>query len=639
MAVIDQELDRLGRPDLRQISQSGVVFMLAAVSATSVGALLLVRRPTHPVAWCLAVLGAAVTVTGVCQGYGLLGLVADPDGHHPGASAAAVAASSLFVVYLVSIASICFLTPDGRQLSPRWRTATWVMAASGAVWFLTILVGPTELEAPFRSVQNPWGIEALRTPLAVLRTVAAGLNNVLVLSSFVCLALRFRRAEGEQRRQLLWLVAALVPLPFLVTAAFVAAMTREDLVVNVAAGLFVAILPLAVGLAVAKTRLYDVDRILSRALSYALVSAVLVGTYALVVLFVSDGLRGAAGDTRLAVSVAAVVATFLARPVYAVVQDRVDRRFLRRRHDALRRVRSHVADPDISTSIEQVLREALEAPELVVSYWVTERHAWFTLEGRPSTPADDAVEVRRAGRVVARVSGLDPDRELTQAVLHEAEPELDNSGLRASVAVQLEQVRASRERLADAHAQERRRIERDLHDGAQQRLLALAAQLQAALLNGGPDRLREGLATGVRESQTVVRELRELANGLHPSVLTDGGLAAAMDDLASRHRLRLVMPEPDRRYPERVEGTAWFIACEAVANAAKHAKADEVQVRVERDGNLLRVVIEDDGRGGADAAGSGLRGLADRAEAAGGQLWVLPREPRGTMVMAELPCA
>jgi signal transduction histidine kinase len=246
--------------------------------------------------------------------------------------------------------------------------------------------------------------------------------------------------------------------------------------------------------------------------------------------------------------------------------------------------------------------------------------------------------VHRGGRQIARVSATGVEPELARAVLREAEPELDNTGLRAAVAVQLEDVRASRERLATAQLDERRRVERDLHDGAQQRLLALAAQLQAALLNGDPTRMREGLATGVEQSKLVVRELRDLANGLHPLVLVDGGLAAALDDLATRHPVEVLVAEPERRYPPRIEATAWFIACEAVANAVKHSGAEHIRVRVESAGSDVQVGVEDDGLGGADASGGGLRGLADRAEAVGGHLDVIPRQPTGTTVMAVLPC-
>ena len=161
-------------------------------------------------------------------------------------------------------------------------------------------------------------------------------------------------------------------------------------------------------------------------------------------------------------------------------------------------------------------------------------------------------------------------------MLDEAAPELDNAGLRAAVAVQLEQVRASRERIAEAQIDERRRIERDLHDGAQQRLLGTAAQMQAALLNGDPERLRAALELGVCESRNAVAELRALANGLHPAVLEDGGLPTALEDLSSRLPVSVAVSDPEQRYPPLVEATLWFVACEAVANATKHAASTSV---------------------------------------------------------------
>jgi signal transduction histidine kinase len=636
--VVDHRLSELGRGDLHQLSGAGAVFLLAQASSTLVAATLLLRRPEHPVGWCFAVLATSVTAAGAAQGYGLLGLVADPAGRHPGAGPAATLASGLFVLWLVAIALVCYLTPTGVHLSARWAWCARVMWISGLVWFVTILVSPGALENPFQGVENPWGVEGLHAPVAVLRFVAGAVNNVLVLASFAALALRFRRSAGEERRQLHWMGLAALPVPVLFVVTLVAAATRRDELVNVAAGGFVAVLPVSVGLAVAKTRLYDVDRIVSRAVAYVLLSAVLAGTYVATVLFVGDAFDHAKSSSTVATACATLAVAALARPAHRSLQDAVDRRFSRRRYDALRLVREHVASPDPARTIEQVLQEALRAPDLAVSYWVQDREGWFTGDGRPAVPPAFAMTVERAGRPVARVSAVDVAPELVHAVLREAEPELDNAGLRAAVALQLVEVRESRGRLAAAQLEERRRVERDLHDGAQQRLLALAAQLQAALLNGRPARLREALETGVRESQTAVRELRELANGLHPAVLTDGGISAALEDLASRHRVHLEVQDPQRRYPPRIEATAWYIACEAVANAVKHAAADVVDVRVEHTADGMLLVIEDDGSGGADASGSGLRGLADRAEAVGGTLRVRDRRPHGTSVRAVLPC-
>jgi signal transduction histidine kinase len=185
---------------------------------------------------------------------------------------------------------------------------------------------------------------------------------------------------------------------------------------------------------------------------------------------------------------------------------------------------------------------------------------------------------------------------------------------------------------------ERRRIERDLHDGAQQRLLGLAMQLRAAELSGDGAQTRAALSTGIDELTDAVRELRELAHGLRPAVLEDGGLAAALDDLAARLPVPAQIAAVKERFRPDIEETAWFIVREAVANAVKHAAPESVVISASRMNGKLRLVIEDDGAGGADPAGRGLRGIADRAEVAGGSLEVRQRDGRGTVVIAELPC-
>ena len=379
------------------------------------------------------------------------------------------------------------------------------------------------------------------------------------------------------------------------------------------------------------------ERILSRAVSYLLVSAVLGTLYAAVVVFVARGVGQAAGRSQVAVALATLGVATAARPVYRTVQDTVDRRFNRRRYDAVHRVRRYVAAPAPATTVEQLLRDAVGDPTLTVAYRV--EHQWVTGDGHPTVPAQDALPVERAGRPVARVSYDPAQDELVRLVVVEAGPELDNAALRAAVALQLETVRASRTRIATAQVEERRRIEQALHDGAQQRLLALAAQQQAALLNGDPVRLREALRIGVAESRAAVRELRELAAGLHPSVLTDGGLTAALDDLASRLPVRVHITEPGRRFPAPVEGTAWFVACEAVANAVKHAGATAIEITLTPDDSSLRLTVTDDGCGTADLDGTGLRGLADRVAAVRGHLTVESHAGAGTVIRAELPCA
>jgi signal transduction histidine kinase len=260
--------------------------------------------------------------------------------------------------------------------------------------------------------------------------------------------------------------------------------------------------------------------------------------------------------------------------------------------------------------------------------------------GLPLADPADRVDVERHGRIVARI-GFDPartDAEVVGAGARIAAAELDNAGLRAELARRLTEVERSRTRLAEAQRDERRRIERDLHDGAQQRLLALAFELRSADLSGDPERMRTALAAGATAAQSAVRELRELANGLHPAALADGGLPAALDDLARHSPVRLRVEAESGPLDPAVEFTAWLVIGEAVVNAQKHAHASEVQVGVRQRDLALVIRVCDDGVGGANPDGPGVRGMRDRVEAAGGRLVLSSPAGHGTTVEAVLPC-
>jgi signal transduction histidine kinase len=233
-------------------------------------------------------------------------------------------------------------------------------------------------------------------------------------------------------------------------------------------------------------------------------------------------------------------------------------------------------------------------------------------------------------------NGLGPGDELRLADF----AELVALGLESAEA--REQLNASRLRILEAGMAERRRLERNLHDGAQQRLVSLALQLRVLekQLGSAPE-AAQALVSGARtELDLAMRELRELARGLHPAVLSERGLAAALESLAGSAALPVaVTGAPAERLPEAVEAGAYFVVAESIANAVKHADATKIAVRLEQTGSALWIEIEDDGRGGADpAAGTGLRGLADRIEALGGRFAVADRPGgRGTVVSVELP--
>jgi PAS domain S-box-containing protein len=204
------------------------------------------------------------------------------------------------------------------------------------------------------------------------------------------------------------------------------------------------------------------------------------------------------------------------------------------------------------------------------------------------------------------------------------------------------ELRASRARIVKAADEARRQLERDLHDGAQQRLVELALDLRMARarLDDEPAQAQELLDAALRDLEEATRELRELARGIHPAALTEGGLRPALEALTARSRIpaRLVVV-PDGRFPAMVEATAYFSVAEGLTNAARHAAAAHVEVEVVRVGDRLRVVVRDDGRGGAErGAGSGLRGLADRVAALDGEVEVVSPESGGTVLRVEVPC-
>ena len=400
------------------------------------------------------------------------------------------------------------------------------------------MFSPIPLDPPFEAVDNPWAVDS--AVLNTIRLTSSVVFNIGLLLAAASLVVRYVRARGEVRRQLMWVAVAAVVFVPLVVVSFIGAMTDSQAVTNVAAAGMVVLLPVSAALAVSRYHLYDVDRILSRAVTYVIVSTLLVGAYVAVVVVLARAFGQAVNRSPTATTLGTLVAAAAARPVYMAVRDAVDRRFLRRRYDALRQVRAFVSDPS-GHDVESVLRSALQDADLHVAYWDDDRASWVTEDGHIVTADPDARLVMHGGRTVAAVTTQGDDEETVKAVLKEAAPELESASLRAAIAVQLEEVRASRERIAKAQLDERRRIERDLHDGAQQRLLGSAAQMQAALLNGDADRLRAALESGVREARNAVVELRALANGLHSSLLADGGLTPALEELSARVPVSIVV--------------------------------------------------------------------------------------------------
>ncbi len=300
---------------------------------------------------------------------------------------------------------------------------------------------------------------------------------------------------------------------------------------------------------------------------------------------------------------------------------------------------SHVA----AGEVRDALARALHDDSLQVAYWLPMRRLYVDESGRPVEVPNDGRGVTKLADIAAILHDPELDPQLVATAGAAARLALHNARLQADVSAQLAKVQESRRRIVTAGDEQRRRIERDLHDGAQQRLVALALELRIAQRQFGEEspELDLVLANAVGQLQVAVEELRELARGVHPAVPTEEGLAGALVSLASRTPVPLRIDASDDRFPGEIEAAAYFVACEAIANAVKHAHATQIRVSAQRRNGTLVIEVEDDGIGGAgeNGSGSGLRGLVDRVEAHGGTLRIESEPGTGTRVIGELPCA
>lgn len=300
--------------------------------------------------------------------------------------------------------------------------------------------------------------------------------------------------------------------------------------------------------------------------------------------------------------------------------------------------------------LRDALARALGDSSLTLAYWLPEFESYADLEGRPvELPKDDSRRtttlIEREGvRVAALVhdAALDDEPELLAAVTAAARIALENARLNVELRARVEELRGSRARILEAGHAERQRLERNLHDGAQHRLVALSLQLSLLAEQLAGDRSAAAQLEQARhEIDTSMDELREIARGIHPAVVSGHGLAVAVEQLAAAAsvpvRLKVKL---DERLPEALEVAAYYLISETLANVGKYAHASLATVEVARSNGCIRIEVLDDGIGGADTErGSGLRGLADRVEALGGRLRVWSPHGGGTRVEAEIPCA
>jgi hypothetical protein len=355
-AWLDHLLHRAGQGRLSALSASAIPLAVAVVSAATVGLALAVRRPRHPVGWLLLGLGLSQCLHDLTYAYTRYGLVARP-GSLPGAAYLAGLNNGLVVMWVACAGFVLLLTPTGSLPSPRWRWWARVAAAAAAVWLLGSVVDPAPLRPEYPDIANPLGAPGLSIALGALPLAAVVVLVALVVGA-VSLLLRFRRASGIERQQLRWLAWGAAVAAIALVAAVGALILQDDTeLLTAALGVSAAVLPLSTGAAILRYRLYDLDRIVSRTVAYGLLTLVLGGGYAVVVL----GLGQLLGrDSSLVVAVATLAVAAVFQPLRRRVQQVVDRRFNRRRHDAAQVIEGFAARLRDQVDLEALHGELLE---------------------------------------------------------------------------------------------------------------------------------------------------------------------------------------------------------------------------------------------------------------------------------------
>jgi signal transduction histidine kinase len=622
-------------------------FLLAAVSVpAAVGALIATRRPHNPIGWLLLLGALSLAAVLAAMPYAWVALEAHP-GSLPGGSWAALV-SSFWPVFFAWPMAVAFVFPDGRLPSPRWRP--YAFFAGGAMTFLVLLLlMADELEEPFSDVANPF---PLRWPEAVgfLRLPAWLAVFASLFIGAAAATSRYKRSQGIERLQMLWLAYAALLIPLGMVSFLVWGLAfgeAGDAVLGFLLAMEAAV-AIAVGVAVMRYRLYEIDRLINRTLVYTLVTVSLGLLYAVVALLAGVA---AGGGSSWVTGLAVLVVAAAFGPLRNRAQAAVDWRFDRPRYEGLRRMRAFVDDvregrrePE---DVAAVLASTLRDPSVELLFRLPASDVYTDDVGRvvADLPDDErsTTRVEYRGQEIARLRH-DPavlDRpDLLRGVLAEASLAIEIARLRVEVRLQLAEVEESRARVVRAGYEERRRLERDLHDGAQQRLVTLGIVLRRLQrsLPRETQILGPALGSAVDEVGRAIEDLRTIAAGVRPPRL-DEGLAAALADLARAAPVPVNLEATSERLPAEVEAAAYFVVCEAVTNAVKHGSPSHVSVEAMVANGALRLLVVDDGSGGARLAdGTGLVGLADRVEAQGGTLVIHSPIGMGTRIEVDIPC-
>ncbi len=656
---------------------------IAGVTYASLG-VLIVGRARNLIGWLLQGVGLGFVILSAADVYAVIGIATYP-GSLPAPDVVGAIAEWVFVVTAPSLAFMLFFFPTGRLPSPRWRPILLIGIVAVALTSIGFLFNPVPLALPAPGgalrVPNPLGIESLGEPISTVLVATVWLVVVTIAGAFAALVTRYRAGGRDARQQIKWVafVAALALLANLVAIGALVACSCDSspvaTVMNAATVILVFFgMPAALSIAILKYRLYEIDIIINRAIVYGSLATVVTAIYVIVVVGFGSLVGYGTGSPVLTTATAVAIA-LLFQPLRRQAQRVANRLVYGERatpyqmlsdfaeqmggtygvDDVLQRMAAILAQGTGATRVEVWLRVGRELR--AAAAWPAE----VTMRGTMPLGADDelpviegvtrAVAVRHDGELLGafalekpRSEPLTPtEDQLLQDLASQAGLVLRNVRLAAELQTTIDELRASRRRLVEAQDEERRRIERNLHDGAQQQLVALAVQLGLLeRLADDPERVREAATRLQNSLREALDDLRDLARGIYPPLLADKGLAAALEAQGRKAVVvtRIVADGIDR-YPREVEAAVYFCALEAMQNVAKYARATRTEIRLQDGEGRLAFSVSDDGVGfDVDAAtGSGLTNMRDRLDALGGSLQVRSSPGAGTTISGSIPLA
>jgi signal transduction histidine kinase len=676
-------LEFANRAHLHSLADIDIEDIVVPFSIGAVGALIASRQPRNVIGWLFLCIGIVAAVQGVSDQYARYAYVT-----HPGAIGGVWALwLDSWVASLIfpcgALALLLLLFPDGHLPSPRWRP----VALSAVILTAVIAIpagafnpGQLQTETIFAKALNPIGVSpntVIGTVFGILGFVWIGSFVVLIVSASAPLV-RFRRATGDERLQLKWIASAVI-VSAVVAAVFVlgqALLPRfpqtSDLAIAVGFG---GAVPVAAGIAIFKHRLYDIDLVISRTLVYGSLAVFITAVYVGIAVGVG-ALIGGGGRPNLALSIVATAIVALGfQPVRERVQRVANRLVYGERatpYEVLSQFSERVAESyavdDVMPRMARVLAEGTGAQRADV--WLRNGQVWREAAVWPATaaPAESisaangtlptitgtsrVVEVRHQGTLLGALSvtkhsgeALTPvEEKLLVDLAGQAGLVLRNVGLTADLQARLDDLRASRQRLVTAQDQERRRLERNLHDGAQQHLVAIKVKIGLAemLLGRDPARAQQTLHQLKSDADEALETLRDLARGIYPPLLADKGLRVALESQARKATVQVsVEADGIGRYAQDIEAAVYFCVLEALQNIQKYAQASHVVVRVRQEGGSIAFAVIDDGSGFDVATmkrGAGLTNMADRLDALGGELQIASSPGQGTTITGSLGC-